>query len=965
VNKFLSVVVSLSLSMLLAACQKQDAPEATKAETAEAPAATLPAGVTLVDSYDAADSDIAIPYAKYRLDNGLTVILHEDHSDPLVHVDVTYHVGSNREEPGRSGFAHFFEHMMFQGSAHLADEEHIQIISSLGGSMNGSTNSDRTNYYETLPANHLETALWLEADRMGFLLEAVSEEKFEVQRETVKNERGQRVDNRPYGRVSETIGQHLYPAGHPYSWPVIGWIEDLDRADLDDLRRFFLRWYGPNNAALTIGGDIDPVATLALVNQYFGDIPRGPEVQTEEAQPAELAADRYVTLEDNIHLPAIAIEIPTVALGHPDEPALDAAAKIIGQGQASLLYQRLVQTGRAVQVSAYHGCRKLACEMSFTVFQNPASGETLAGMEDAVRKTLDEFAQRPVSEDDLQRFKVEYESNRVFGLQSVRGKVSTLAAFETYTGSPRGIAAEIERYLGVTAEDVKRVFEEYVVGEPAVILSIVPTGQTALQAAAPNHSVAQTDVEAPEAAEDEPTLRIVESSFDRSQRPDAPAIGAVELPAVMDARLDNGIRLLAVDNAETPTTTVRIVVDAGLRDEPAGAAGITALMGAMLGEATAERSAAEFAEALERTGASIRVDAGAYQTTVTLNVLSKHLQTAMDLAMESLLQPAFAEEDFERVKAQTLESLQQQRKTPRALAERAAGAVLYGPEHPLGFPQNGLPATVVNISLEELRDFYATHIPQHISAVLVSSDLPEDRLMPALAPLAALSVSRVERSPLGGTTPIRGRSLYLVDKEGAAQSSVRVVHPSIPYDALGDFYMAGLMNYNLGGNFNSRINLNLREDKGYTYGARSRFVGDEESGYFSVSSEVNKDATAASVTEILKEVEAYAAEGMTAAEYDFMQSAIGQRDALAFETPAAKLRLLEPIARYGLPLDYRRRQRFMLETAKRDALNQLALKLLKPGDLAVVVVGDAASLRPELEALEIPLTELDENGMPR
>ena len=237
-----------------------------RAEAEQAPAAQassdqpeLPDGVTLVERFEGDDSGVSIPYAKYRLANGLTVVLHEDHSDPLVHVDVTYHVGSNREEPGRSGFAHFFEHMMFQGSENVADEEHFKIVSNAGGTLNGSTNTDRTNYFQTVPANQLETVLWLEADRMGFLLDAVTQEKFEVQRDTVKNERAQRVDNRPYGRALETLNKTLYPEGHPYSWPVIGWIEDLNRADLNDLKRFFLRWYGPNNAALSIGGDIDPM----------------------------------------------------------------------------------------------------------------------------------------------------------------------------------------------------------------------------------------------------------------------------------------------------------------------------------------------------------------------------------------------------------------------------------------------------------------------------------------------------------------------------------------------------------------------------------------------------------------------------------------------------------------------------------------------------------------------------------
>ena len=422
----------------LVACGQQSGNSASTSNPVPT-ASTLPPGITLIEEFAKRENGFSIPFSKYRLENGLTVILHEDHSDPLVHVDVSYHVGSDREEPGRSGFAHFFEHMMFEGSANVGQGDLSRIVSNAGGALNGTTNSDRTNYYETVPVNQLEIALWLEADRMGLLLEAVDQEKFEIQRETVKNERGQRVDNQPYGRTSETMMKNLDPAGHPYSWPVIGWIEDLNAANVDDLKRFFLRWYGPNNATLAIGGDIDKEQTLQWVARYFGPIPSGPEVEPIPKQPAQLSRDRYVTLEDNIHLPAIAMLFPTVYYAHEDEAPLDAAAKILGQGRASLLYQRLVQTGRAVSAHVSHACRELACEMAFIVIQNPASGETLAEMEAAIRETLVEFAGRDVTDDDLQKFTAGFESGRIFGMQSVSGKVGALVFSELYSGDPKTI----------------------------------------------------------------------------------------------------------------------------------------------------------------------------------------------------------------------------------------------------------------------------------------------------------------------------------------------------------------------------------------------------------------------------------------------------------------------------------------------------------------------------------------------
>ncbi|WOX05538.1 M16 family metallopeptidase [Microbulbifer pacificus] len=951
---------------LLAACSKgteDSASQATPQDAASNSQITLPAGVTLVETFNGDGAEIAIPYRKFVLDNGLTVVLHEDHSDPLAHVDVTYHVGSNREDAGRSGFAHFFEHMMFQGSKNVADEEHFRLVQEAGGTLNGTTNTDRTNYYETVPANQLETVLWLESDRMGALLEAVTEEKFEVQRETVKNERGQRVDNRPYGRALETMFAATYADGHPYSWPVIGWLEDLDRADVNDLKRFFLRWYGPNNAVVTIGGDIDQAKTLEWVAKYFGSIPAGPEVKNLPKQPATLTADRYLTLEDNIHLPALAVMIPTVYSGHVDEPALDAAAEILGQGQDSMLYKRLVQTGRAVSASVSHSCKELACEMWFIVIQNPASGESLAEMEKAVRETLTEFAKRGVTEDDLVKFKAGYESYRVFGLQSVAGKVSTLAAFETFTGSPKGIDEEIKSYLSVATDDVTRVFEQYIAGKPAVLLSVVPNGKPELAAAEQNFTWKRTLPESFADKQEELALRPLKDNFDRSVQPTPGVNPQVELPAINDGKLENGVRLLTVQNDETPTVTVQAVFDFGQRDEPNGKAGLTSLMTDLMSEATTERDAAEFTEALKRLGASISVRSGYYETTVNLNVLAKHLDEGMALMMERILKPAFTEEDFARIKQQTIESLQQARKTPQGLATRALGAVMRGPEHPLGFPSSGIPRTVTEITLEDIKGYYEAHFPAHLSGITVSTSLPHGTIVKALDGLAKLKVSQPVHPAIAFQKPeIKGRTVYLVDKEGAAQSSLLVSQPAMPYDALGNYYLANLGNFPLGGNFNSRINLNLREDKGYTYGARTYLQGEPEEGMYVFSSEVKKEATADALSEALKELAAYDRDGMTDVEFSYMRSSIGQQEARSYETPGAKLGLLGSIMRYNLPLDYRSQQNAILKETDRKTLNKVITDMLDPDNLAIIVVGDAASIRKDVEALGMPIVELDEDG---
>ena len=957
------------LVFFLAACE-QTPPEPAGGTSTAPPDPNLPQGITLIEEYSGEDREFAIAFSKYRLDNGMTVVLHEDHSDPMVHVDVTYHVGSAREEVGRSGFAHFFEHMMFEGSENVGSGEFSKTISNAGGTLNGTTNSDRTNYFETMPVNQLETALWLEADRMGLLLQAVTQEQFDVQRAAVKNERGQRVDNQPYGRTGETMMMNLYPSDHPYSWPVIGWLDDLNAADLDDMKRFFLRWYGPNNATLTIGGDIDKVQTLEWIAHYFGPIPSGPEVEKRETQPGVVKQDRYVTLEDNIHLPAIAMLFPTVYYRHPDEAPLDAATKIIGVGRASLLYQNLVQTGRAVSAYVSHSCRELACEMAFIVIQNPSSGETLTEMEQAIRETLREFTERGVNDDDLQKFTAGFEAGQVFGMQSVSGKVSNLAFSEVFNDDPKTATDDIERYANVTKEDVTRAFSQYIEGKPAVILSIVPNGQAALAAQPQNfdyHSIAGAEnsidpTVSPPAAYAPPALRTWEDDFDRSIPPQPGVNPLVDLPPIWDAQLENGVRLLAVPNTETPTVTIRAVFAMGQRDEPPGKAGLASLTVGMMQEATRQRSSAEFSEALERIGASVGVGSGQYETTVSLNVLSKHLDSGIELMMERMLEPAFTQEDFDRIKARLMESLMQARKSGSSLAGRAVGAVLAGPQHPLSYPGSGLPSTVENISLEDVKAFYAAHIPNHLQGVLVSTNLPQERILESLGALAGLEISEVYREPIDDLPEINGRTIYLVNKEAAAQSTVRMAYPSLRYDALGDFYLAGLMNFNLGGTFDSRINLNLREDKGYTYGIYSGFNGGRELGSFNISSEINKEATTAAITEVLTELESYSQAGMTEDEYTFMQNSIGQRDARAYETPGAKLGLLSQVLRYDLPLDYRKQQKSLLRETDRDTLNDLAGRLIDSDNMAIIVVGDVLEIRPELESLGMPIKVLDEEG---
>lgn len=482
---------------------------------------SLPEGITLVDEVKPSSDKVVIPYKKYQLENGLTVILSPDDSDPLVHVDVTYHVGSAREEIGKSGFAHFFEHMMFQGSENVGDQEHFKIITEAGGTLNGTTNRDRTNYFETVPSNQLEKMLWLESDRMGFLLDAVSQRKFEIQRDTVKNERAQTYENRPYGLMWERMGEALYPEGHPYSWQPIGYVEDLDRVDVNDLKAFFLRWYGPNNAVLTIGGDIDVEDTLEWVNKYFGPIPRGPEVEKAEKQPAVLTEDKYITLEDNIRQPMVLVGWPTTYRGEETQATLNALSNVLGKGTNSYLYQNLVKTQKAVSAGSFHDCGELACTLYVYAMGDSGKKGNLKVLNQALLDTLDKFSKEGVTQQRLDQITGMAEANAVFALQSVRGKVSQLASNETFYGQPDRIESQLEQIRAVTPESVAQAYKDFVQDKHKVTLSVVPRRQLDLAVREATFvTPPRTLPEYTKVTEDQLEFRKAPNTFDRSVMPE-------------------------------------------------------------------------------------------------------------------------------------------------------------------------------------------------------------------------------------------------------------------------------------------------------------------------------------------------------------------------------------------------------------------------------------------------------------
>lgn len=910
-------------------------------------------------SQELATTAVSIPYEKYKLENGLTVILHEDHSDPLVHVDVTYHVGSAREDIGKSGFAHFFEHMMFQGSKHVADEQHFKVITESGGNLNGTTNTDRTNYFETVPANQLEKVLWLESDRMGYLLEAVDQTKFENQRETVKNERAQRVDNQPYGLRFELNGEALYPEGHPYSWMTIGYVEDLDRVSVNDLKAFFKRWYGPNNAVLTIGGDIDVAKTKAWVKKYFGEIPAGPKVEEPKPQPATLKETRYITLEDKVHLPLLQITYPTVYGRHEDEAPLDVLADILGGGKTSLFYKNLVKEGIAVQAVVSHPCRELACEFQLLALANPAKITSLSTLQNVLNETLKEFEQRGVTADDLARTKGQIEARTVFGLQSVSGKVSALAANETFYQTPDLIAEDIERYNAVTAEDVMRVYKKYIKDANSVVLSVVPKGQVSLAAAEQNFErpIRNIDVETVKVT-DEEVFSSAPSSFDRSVMPVAGEAPVVDVPDYWEAELANGIEVLGVTSTETPTVTLTIGMDGGMLLDPEGKAGTAYLTALLMNETTKNYSNEELASELAKLGSAIRFSTAGRYSQIYVSTLTKHLDETLALLQEKLFNPAFSEEDFARMKERVIQGLQQQAKTPSSLARRARDLILFGDENRVSLPDEGTLETVQNITLNDVKSFYANYYSPDKASIVAVGNLSKQSMVNTLDFIGQWQGKTYEFADYSEFPKYDENQIFLIDSPEAVQSVVYIVDRSLPFDATGDHFKSRLMNFPLGGAFNSRINLNLREDKGFTYGANSGFVGGKTLGWFEVSTDLTAVNTGEGITEILKEINRYRTEGVTEEEIAFMRNAFTLSDALEFETPTSKARFLRQLLSYGLEKGYREEQLDIINHIDKKTIDALAKQYLNLDKMQIIVVGDKAKILPQLNALSMPIIEL-------
>jgi predicted Zn-dependent peptidase len=873
----------------------------------------------------------SIPFEAYRLENGLTVILHQDHRLPLVAVNLWYHVGSKDEVPGRSGFAHLFEHLMFMGTRQVPEGGFDRIMERHGGANNATTSQDRTNYFETGPANLLQTFLYLEADRLRTLGQDITQEALDRQREVVRNERRQRTENEPYGKVDLVMWPLLYPEGHPYHQPVIGSHEDLERASLDDVRSFFASFYVPSNATLAVAGDFDAGQAKKWVRDYFAAIPPGAPPRRAAPAPAALERSMVRTVPDRVELPRTHLIVHSPASYAEGDADLDVLASILGEEKSGRLYRRLVyekplaQDVEVAQWSALLGS-------VFVIQATARPGVDLDAVEAEIEAVLRELPAQPPTPQELERARNGIETLFWRSLESVGRRADLLNRYQFHFGDPGAIGRDLARYARVTSASVKRWLERTVLNTPRLTLRVVPEGDGSPPAIGP-----AAEVHAP-----------------------APAVR--ELPG--------GIRLWHFEAGGVPLLSLSAVLTAGSVDDPEEKEGLAALTAAMLKEGAGSRDALALAEALDGIGATLSSAADREQSAVTIAVLDRHLDAALDIFVDVIRRPRFAEPDWDRIRQLWLNQLAQESRDAFAVANRISQRCFFGAGHPYGRAVSGTRASVAALSIADVRDFYARHYRPGGLAIVSAGAIGADRLAEALA-------KRLEgwTAPGGAPAPRPAPALsagsrprlVVANRPQAVQTVVRILSPGIARRS--DSYLPlSLANVIFGGSFTSRLNLNLREAHGYTYGARSVFSRNRGAGAFVAAAAVQTPVTGESLVEFLREYRRIAEEDFSAEEIDKARSTLRQNAVESFETLAGTVRLFSELLAAGLPPDEAARELEGIRSVPAEAIRNAAREAIDWEKATIALVGDVAAIEKELQehdALKsLPILVVDEEGNP-
>ncbi|WP_422107831.1 M16 family metallopeptidase [Winogradskyella sp.] len=904
-----------------------------------------------------ASQEFKVDFEKFTLENGLQVILHIDKSDPVVAVALTAHVGSAREKEGRTGFAHLFEHLLFLESENLGKGGLDQMSARIGGSgANGSTSRDRTNYFQTVPKDALEKMIWAEADKLGFFINTVTEPVLAKEKQVVKNEKRQVIDNQPYGHNSYVINSSLYPEGHPYSWEVIGSLEDVQNATLDDVKEFFRRWYVPNNVTLTISGDIDVEQTKTWVKKYFDEIPRGEDVPKMDKQPVTLKSSKRLFYEDNFaRAPRLTLTWPTVYQYHPDSYPLRVLTQYLTQGKKAPLYKVLVEDQQLTSnVRMFQQSSEIAGQLALRVTAfNQTDLNTVAS---AIKDGLKDFELNGISEKDLNRIKAGQETDFYQGLSSVLGKGFQLAQYQIFAGDPDFINQDVKNILAVTPEDVMRVYNTYIKDKNHIATSFVPKGQKHLVL---NNSQLANVVEEKirDGAEEKfdpsvaATYEKTPSSFDRSVEPPYGERPELNIPKVWKKELDSGIRLFGIENEEVPLVQFEIQIAGGLLLENQIKVGVSNLLANLMTKGTKNKTPGELEDAIESIGASINAYATDENITITGTTLSKHFNTTMDLVTEILLEPRWDETEFELIKQSTISSIQRSKANPNRIAENEFAKLLYGDHNILAYNNSGTEASVNRIDLLDLQNYYNKNLSSKLTSIHVVGAISEQQVIASLKKLDnqwKTDDVNIPELPL----PVNPEKsiVYFYDVPGAKQSVIRFGYPG-PKATDEDYYTSTVMNYRLGGGgFASQLTQELREGKGYTYGIRSRFNGTANQGTFGISSSIRTNVTY-EATHLVKQIlENYGA-NYNKKDLEITKGFTIKSTARAFETLGAKLNMLSNISNYGLEDDYANQRQALVNSMTTNDVKTLIEKYVRPNQMIYLIVGDAKTQLYKLEDL--------------
>lgn len=913
---------------------------------------------------------VDIPYEAFTLDNGLRVIVHEDRKAPVVAVSVWYRVGSKHEPKGKTGFAHLFEHLMFNGSEN-APGDFFEPLQQVGATdSNGTTNVDRTNYFETVPTGALDRALFLESDRMGHLLGAVTQEKLDNQRGVVQNEKRQ-GDNNPYGLLRYEIFENLFPKGHPYHHSTIGSMADLNSASLDDVKKWFTDNYGPNNAVLVLAGDVDVATAKAKVQNWFGDIPRGPEITAPQTSVPTLPAPLAKEVKDLIPTPRIYRMWAIPGLNDAEAVPLQMATAVLGGLSSSRLDNAMVRTDPvAVSVAAFAQSFEDAGILIVQADVKP--GTDVA----AVGKKLDEeiakFLATGPTTDELQRAAASYLGGTIAGLESVGGfggKAVTLAEGALYSNDPAYYKVELDRMAKSTPEQVAAVARKWM-SRPAFSLTYTPGERTeggenrggAVTAGKVTEAVAPDRYWNPALGDIGPDTGIgaAASIADRSQLPAVADLTALDFPAIERTKLKNGVEVVFARRTTVPTVNVAVSFDAGYAADPHSALGTQSLMLSLMDEGTTNLNSIAFAEAKERLGAQIDATANADETVFSMFALKPNLGASLSLLADYIRNPAFDAKELERVRAQQLNRLKAELNNPNAIAARLMAPMLYGADHPYGIPPSGLgdAKAVETATRDQLAAFHSAWIRPDNARIFVVGDTTLAEVKKQLdstlgawkAPKTAKPVKNFDIA-----IPAPQPRIVLFDRPKSPQS---VIVAGKVLDAKGGDDLEVLRSANdiFGGNFLSRFNTNLRETKGWSYGVRSRISGETDRLSWVAVAPVQADRTGDSIKELQKDLKSFLADkGVTKEELERTINGSVRELPGSFETSADVLAGLRQIVKFGRPDNYYETLPATYEAMTTAEIDAAARKALSTDDLVYVVVGDAAVVKPQLDGLGLPV----------